>query len=136
MHVERGPALSPFPSFARLVTALALISLGCFSLHFSGFPFSALATPSFLVASWLFIPRAEWQRRLTARDYVGICAVLGAFAVLVLTLRGKEFPAFGRFMQRPGFLVPLWVLLCSGFVWRWRALHRTAKATSDPAVAA
>jgi hypothetical protein len=86
---------------------------------------------SFSAAGWLFTSSTEWQRRLTARDYLRLLAVIGACVVLIATTRGKEFPGFERFVRHPVFLTALWLLLCSLYIRRWRILRRTPEPNSN-----
>lgn len=128
---ERDAAASAFPSVARLIAVLTLISIGSFSGHYTGFPSEVIFPLSICAAGWLFTSRAEWQRRVPARELLGVVAIIGALVALIVITHGKEFPGADRFVRHPIFLASFWLLTCSLYLWHWRTLRRGPRASSN-----
>jgi hypothetical protein len=118
----------PHPSSIRLFLALTFVSLGCLAMHDR--PWSHFSAILFVISMWCMpAPGAKLHRSLSGRELFWVLTVLAALGAglitVVVTTRGKEFPAFEHFVRHPAFISLFWLLLCFANVYSWCRMRRT-----------
>jgi len=118
----------------QFVIAAVLFSAGCVALL--AHAFIGFTTVCFCLPPVVLMRRSEAARPIPHRDGVldwvfGVSLIIFFVVVMTLIFLGKmqvPFSAAERVIRHPAFVIPLWVLIMLGLVWRWRKERRLTDA--------
>ena len=114
----------------QFVVAAFLISTGCYAI-LAGAPF-AVSTVCLCLPALVLMGRAEATRPIPRREFFLVIAFLAVLIAAVFILKLFVSDSVGeRVVRHPAFVVPLWVLMMAGLLWRWRREMRLSRRLSD-----
>jgi uncharacterized membrane protein len=111
----------------QFVIAAVLFSAGCAVLLLHGL--FAFSTICFCLPGIVLMRRSEFSRPVQRRESFNILIVLLVFVAVMILLKLLVPDSLGeRVVRHPAFVVPLWVLMMIGLIWRWRKERRLSDA--------
>jgi hypothetical protein len=111
----------------QFVVAAVLFSIGCVALL--AHTLFVLSNLCFVLPGLILMPRSELSRPVPRRELFGVFVALLILAAVILCLKLLIPNSVGeRIVCHPAFVIPLWILMMSSLIWRWRKERRLADA--------
>jgi len=111
----------------QFVVAAMLFSIGCVSLLAHGV--FAISTVCFGLPAVVLMGCAAVTRPIPRQEFLVGVVFLAVLVAAVILLKLFVPDSVGeRVVRHPAFVIPLWVLMMSGLIWRWRRERRLADA--------